>query len=74
MARRRSGEIRELRQLCAALAAAGFAAAVSSLTFDSLSFPMFANVYALVLGLTGACWRLAAKERVAAPGPRQTVT
>jgi hypothetical protein len=53
----------QLRLLCAALAGAGFVAPVCSLTFDSLFFPMFANVYALVIGLTGACARLAAAER-----------
>ncbi len=62
VARRRSTNP-ELRILCAALAGAGFVAPVCSLTFDSLSFPMFANVYALVIGLAGACWRLAAAER-----------
>jgi O-antigen ligase len=61
-ARRRSTNP-ELRLLCAALAGAGLAALVCSFTFDSLSFPMFANVYALVIGLTGACARLAAAER-----------
>jgi hypothetical protein len=61
VARRRSGDA-ELRLLCAALAGAALAAGVCSLTFDSLSFPMFANVYALVIGLIGACWRLAAAE------------
>jgi hypothetical protein len=61
-ARRRSANP-DLRLLCAALAAAGFVAPVCSLTFDSLFFPMFANVYALVIGLTGACARLAAAER-----------
>jgi O-Antigen ligase len=59
VARRRSGNP-EFRLLCAALAGAALAAGVCSLTFDSLSFPMFANVYALVIGLIGACWRLAA--------------
>ena len=44
----------ELRVLCAALAGAGLAGAACSLTFDSLSFPMFVNVYALVIGLTGS--------------------
>jgi hypothetical protein len=39
---------------------------VCSLTFDSMSFPMFVNVYALVIGLVGACWRLAAAERAQA--------
>jgi len=59
VARRRSSDP-ELRLLCAALAGAALAAGVCSLTFDSLAFPMFANVYALVIGLIGACWRLAA--------------
>jgi hypothetical protein len=49
----------ELQILCAALAGAGLAAAFCSVTFDSLGFPMFTNVYALVVGLVGACWRLA---------------
>ncbi len=61
-ARRRSTNP-ELRLLCAALAGAGLAATVSSVTFDSLAFPMFVNVYALVIGAIGACWRLAAVER-----------
>lgn len=60
-ARRRSTDF-HLRVLCAALASATLATPVCSLTFDSLSFPMFVNVYALVIGLTGACWRLAAAE------------
>jgi hypothetical protein len=78
VARRRSSDP-ELRLLCAALAGAALAAGVCSLTFDSLAFPMFTNVYALVIGLIGACWRLAAagKESASArvrpgpiPGPR----
>ena len=60
-ARRRSTDL-HLRVLCAALAGATLATPLCSLTFDSLSFPMFVNVYALVIGLTGACWRLAAAE------------
>ena len=64
VARRQSSDP-ELRLLCAALAGAGLAAAVCSLTFDSLSFPMFSNVHALVIGLIGAAWRLAA----AGPAP-----
>jgi O-Antigen ligase len=62
VARKRSGDP-ELRLLCAALAGAGLAAAGCSVTFDSLAFPMFLNVYALVIGLSGACWRLARAER-----------
>jgi hypothetical protein len=61
VARRHSNDP-ELRLLCAALAGAGLAAGACSVTFDSLSFPMFSNVYALVIGLIGACWRLAAVE------------
>ncbi len=59
VARRRTGDP-DLRLLCAVLAGAALAAGVCSVTFDSLSFPMFSNVYALVIGLIGACWRLAA--------------
>jgi hypothetical protein len=49
---------RKVRDLCAALAGAGFAAVICSATFDSLSFPMFVNVQALCAGLTGALWLL----------------
>ena len=61
-ARRRSGDP-ELRLLCAALAGAALAGTACSFTFDSLSFPMFANVEALVIGLIGAAWRLAVAAR-----------
>jgi hypothetical protein len=64
---RRHSRDPELRMLCAALAGAALAATVCSFTFDSLSFPMFANVWALVMGLIGACWRLAAASRLPAP-------
>ena len=53
----------DLKLLCAALAAAGLVAPVGSVTFDSMGFPMFVNVYALVIGLIGTCARLAAAER-----------
>ena len=49
--------------LSAALAGGALAAAACSFTFDSLSFPMFTCVYALVLGLIGTVWQLAARER-----------
>ena len=49
----------ELRDLCAALAGAELAAVLCSGTFDSLSFPMFVSVQALVVGLIGAAWLLA---------------
>ena len=68
VARRRSGDP-ELRLLCAALAGSALAAGACSLTFDSLSFPMYTNVYALVIGLIGACWRLAAAVRASSETP-----
>ena len=58
VARRRSSDP-ELQVLCAAPAGAALAAAACSLTFDSLSYPMFVGVHALVIGLIGAGWRLA---------------
>jgi O-antigen ligase len=53
---------RELRDLCAALAGAELAALVCSATFDSMSFPMFVNVQALVAGLCGTSWILATSK------------
>jgi O-antigen ligase len=67
----------ELRLLLAALAGAGLAAAVTSAAFDSLSFPMFYCVYALVFGLVGTAVRLARSESQpppvseAGPPPRE---
>jgi O-antigen ligase len=55
-------DIQELRDLCAALAGAELAATICSATFDSLSFPMFVTVQALVLGLIGAAWLLVHKQ------------
>ena len=57
-ARRRTRDP-ELRLLCAALAGATVAATACSFTFDSLSYPMFTGLYALVIGLIGAAWRFA---------------
>jgi O-Antigen ligase len=53
----------EMRTLCGALAGAALAAAICSGTFDSLSFPMFAYVDALVLGLCGTCWLIVARSQ-----------
>lgn len=49
----------EMKVLNGALGAAIVSAAISSATFDSLSFPVFTCVYALLVGLVGASWRLA---------------
>jgi hypothetical protein len=64
---RRQSRDPDLRMVCAALAGAALAATACSFTFDSLSFPLFANVSALVIGLIGACWRLAAAAGAPAP-------
>ncbi len=64
---RRHTDDPELRLLCAALAGAGLAAAVCSAAFDSLSFPMFYCVYAMVIGLIGACCRFVAADSPAGP-------
>lgn len=75
-ARRRTADP-ELRLLCAALAGAALAAAVCSLTFDSLSYPMFVGVYALIIGLIGAGWRLALSAEapaIARAGPGLTLS
>jgi len=52
----------EIRDLCAALAGAGFAGAICSVTFDSFSFPMFASIQALIAGLTGTVWIIVHRE------------
>jgi O-antigen ligase len=57
-----------LRQLCAALAGSELAAVVCSGTFDSLSFPMFVSVQALVAGLIGATWLIVTRNSETAPG------
>ena len=62
VARKRAAD-QELRDLAAALAGGALAAAVASATFDSLSFPMFVNVQALILGLIGAVWLIVESER-----------
>ncbi|HKU34714.1 MAG TPA: O-antigen ligase family protein [Paenarthrobacter sp.] len=52
----RASRIPALRSLSGALAASGLVAAGCSLTFDSMSFPVFALVYPFVVGLSGAAW------------------
>lgn len=61
--RRRSSD-GDVRALAAALGGSALAAAVGTFTFDSLSFPMFTGVHALVLGLIGACWLLTQRPPV----------
>lgn len=51
-----------LRCLAGALAAGTLAGAACSLTFDSLSFPVFALVFPALVGLSGATWLLVRHE------------
>jgi hypothetical protein len=53
----------ELRDLCVALAGADLAAMVCAATFDGFSFPMFFNLQPLIVGLIGAAWMIAYKEK-----------
>jgi O-antigen ligase len=46
----------EFRALCAALAGGCLAAVVGAYTFDAFSFPQFASIHAVLLGLCGTCW------------------
>jgi O-antigen ligase len=48
----------ETRHLAQCLAASSAVAIFGFGTFDAFSFPMIANVMFLLLGLTGALWRL----------------
>jgi O-antigen ligase len=50
------------RELGAALGAAVSVALVGAATFDAFSFAMFAYLYALLVGLIGAYWRLIRAE------------
>ncbi|MGE3327841.1 MAG: O-antigen ligase family protein [Acidimicrobiia bacterium] len=54
---RRPGHAED-RHLAAALAASILAGFVSSATFDSLNFPSFAALLFVLVGATGALWRL----------------
>jgi O-antigen ligase len=56
---RRLAMTESTRDLCAALGGAELAAVLCSGTFDSLSFPLFVNTQALIVGLIGAAWLIA---------------
>lgn len=51
-----------LRCLAGAVAGSALVAAPASATFDSLSFPVFALLYPLLVGLGGAIWMLVKKD------------
>lgn len=58
----RTARSASLRCLAGALAAGTLAGAVCSLTFDSLSFPVFALTFPALVGLSGAAWLLVRHE------------
>jgi putative inorganic carbon (hco3(-)) transporter len=53
-----------LKSLTGAVAAGCLVAGVCSLTFDSMSFPVFALIYPLLVGLFGAAWIMVKRELV----------
>lgn len=61
------------RALAGALAGGLAAAAVCSVAFDSLSFPVFALTYPLLVALAGAVWKICRAE-AALPGSRPIPT
>lgn len=58
----RAAQAPALRALAGAVAGGLLVAAVCSVTFDSLSFPVFALVYPLLVGLSGGVWRMVTQE------------
>jgi O-antigen ligase len=62
LAAARHAEGNELRLLAAAAAAAGLIATVTSGTFDSMSFPVFALLFPFFIGLSGASWLMAKNQ------------
>ncbi|WP_235835441.1 MULTISPECIES: O-antigen ligase [Arthrobacter] len=58
----RAARSEALKCLAGALAAGGIVGAACSMTFDSLSFPSFALIYPLYIGLSGAVWIMVKRE------------
>lgn len=53
-----------LKSLAGAVAAGALVAAACSMTFDSLSFPVFALLYPALVGLAGGVWRLVRTQAI----------
>jgi len=68
----RASRIPALRCLSGAVAAAGTVAAICSLTFDSMSFPVFALAYPFIVGLSGGVWNMVRRELGLARDPAAT--
>lgn len=58
----RAAQTPQLKSLAGAVGAGALVAATCSLTFDSLSFPVFALTYPVFIGLGGALWMLTKNE------------
>lgn len=58
----RAAQSPALRSLAGATAGGLAVAAVCSVTFDSLSFPVFALLYPLLVGVSGGVWRMVQDE------------
>jgi len=52
----------QLKSLAGAVGAGALVAGICSLTFDSLSFPVFALTYPVLVGLGGAVWIMTKTE------------
>jgi O-antigen ligase len=59
----KSSQNPQLKSLAGAVGAGGLVAGMCSLTFDSMSFPVFALIYPVLIGLGGAVWIMATTER-----------
>lgn len=63
-----------LRCLAGALAAGSLVGATCSLAFDSLSFPVFALTFPMLVGIGGGAWNLVQRERAGHdPGKTQGI-
>ncbi|WP_457967903.1 O-antigen ligase family protein [Arthrobacter sp. D1-29] len=53
----------QLKSFTGAVGAGALVASVCSLTFDSMSFPVFALIYPVLVGLGGAVWVMVKREK-----------
>lgn len=68
----RAARTQGLRSLGGAVAAGLMVGAVCSVTFDSLSFPVFALVFPLLVGMSGGVWRRVQEEMATFPSHPHT--
>lgn len=54
----RASRTPQLKSFAGAVGAGGLVAGICSLTFDSMSFPVFALTYPVLIGLGGAAWNM----------------